>query len=152
MYLQGSGNVAGIVIGLALYVAASVSGPYTGGALNIARVLGPSVVYGCAWSTFWIYFLAGLTGSTLAALWGYATAIVGPYFVFHNLKAFVGKSFVRSTPYSTAADPLVNYDAVSSTDHSLAPYAKVGATTRLSVSPHTLYNRAPTRRETTFTA
>ena len=144
--------MAGLVIGLALFVAASVSGPYTGGALNIARVLGPSVVYGCAWATFWIYLLAGFTGATLAAGWAYMTNIVGPFFFAHNLKAFLGKTFVRSTPYSTAGDPLVNYDVVSSTDHSLAPYAKVGATTRLSVSPHTLYNRAPARRETSYTA
>ena len=108
-------------------------------------------MYGCAWPDFWIYLLAGFTGSTFAAVWAFMTIVVGPYFVFHNFKGFVGRNFVRSTPYSTAADPLIHYDTLSSTDHSLAPYAKVGAGPRMSVSPHTLYKKPPTHNNTPHT-
>ena len=111
------------------------------GALNIARVLGPSVVYGCNWDTFWVYLLAGFTGSTLAAMWGGATNVFGPFFVFYNAKQFFSKTFVRSTPFSTAADPLVHYQALSSTDSSLAPYAK-GAGPRLSVPAKQIHQRS----------
>jgi len=106
------------VIGLSLYVSALVAGPYTGGALNIARVLGASVVYGCGWTKFWVYLLAGFTGSTLAAGWAMMTNVNGPFNVFQNPKGFLTKHFVRSTPYSTASDPLVHYTALSSNDHS----------------------------------
>lgn len=110
-----------------------------GAALNIARVLGPSVVYGC-WDSFWIYLLAGLTGSGLAAGWGFMTNVAGPFSLAHNAKGFFSKQFVRSTPYSTATDPLVHYTALSSNDQSLAPYAKITGP-RLSVPARELHKR-----------
>jgi hypothetical protein len=132
--------MAPFVIGLSLYVSALCGAIYTGASLNIARVLGPSVVYGCNWDTFWIYLLAGFTGSTLAAIWGYMTAAAGPFFVLHNAKQFFGKTFVRSTPYSTAADPLVHYTELSSDDPSLAPYAKIKGK-RLSIPAQQIHQR-----------
>lgn len=104
---KGTSNFGPFVIGLSLLVAAFVGGPYTGAALNFARVLGPAVVNGCGWSTVWVYFLAHVTAVALAAAWGLFVAPNGPYLnrwrglVFH---------FVASVPYTTAADPLVPYD------------------------------------------
>ena len=122
----GSGNTAPLAIGLALYVSASTGGVYTGGSLNIARVLGPSVVYGCAWGTFWIYLLAGLSGSVLAGAFGGLTNPFGPFYLPYAAKQFFAKtSFVRSTPYSTATDPLAHYEVLSSDDSSLPPYGRI---------------------------
>jgi hypothetical protein len=114
-------------------------------ALNIARVLGPSVVYGCNWDTFWVYFFGGLTGSGLAAGWAFMTNVAGPFSLAHNAKAFFSKQFVRSTPYSTATDPLVHYTQLSSHDQSLAPYAK-GTGPRLSVPARELHKRTVSLR------
>ena len=123
---KGSGNTAPLAIGLALYVSASACGALSGGALNIARVLGPSVIYGCAWDTFWIYLLAGLSGSVLASAWGISTNVVGPFFLPYAAQQFFAKtSFVRSTPYSTATDPLAHYETLSSHDSSLPPYGRI---------------------------
>ncbi len=78
---KGSGNVGPLIIGLSLVAAAQAIGGYTGAALNTARVLGPSVVYGCNWKTFWVYLLAHLAASTVAAVWGLLTNPHGPFFI-----------------------------------------------------------------------
>ena len=43
-------------------------GPFTGAALNPARVLGPALVYDCYWATAFVYVFAELLGGILAAL------------------------------------------------------------------------------------
>jgi len=43
-------------------------GPYSGAALNPARVLGPSMVFHCYWDTVPVYVTAQLLGAFLAAL------------------------------------------------------------------------------------
>ena len=43
-------------------------GPYSGAALNPARVLGPSMVFHCYWDTVPVYVSAQLLGAFLAAL------------------------------------------------------------------------------------
>jgi Major intrinsic protein len=43
-------------------------GPYSGAALNPARVLGPSLVFHCYWSTVPVYIFAQLLGALVAAL------------------------------------------------------------------------------------
>ena len=123
---KGASNFGPLVIGLSLVVAASVGGPYTGAALNFARVLGPAVVNGCGWSTVWIYLLAHVTAVALAAAWGLFVAPVGPY---HNkLRDRVLTHFVSAVPYSTASDPLVPYKTAgrlaSTADPSTPPYAR----------------------------
>lgn len=69
---QPSFGVAGpAAIGLALSACALTSGPYTGAALNPARVLGPAVVMGCGagtWSTVGAYVAAELLGAVAAAV------------------------------------------------------------------------------------
>lgn len=62
------GNVAPVAVGLALLVSVLAAGKFTGGALNPARALGPSIVFGCAWSTTWVYVLAELAGGVVAGL------------------------------------------------------------------------------------
>ena len=38
-----------LVVGYTLFASAFIGGPFTGAALNPARVLGPAIVYGCYW-------------------------------------------------------------------------------------------------------
>ena len=40
----------------------------TGGALNPARALGPSIVFLCNWNTTWVYVLAELAGGAIAGV------------------------------------------------------------------------------------
>ena len=124
---KGSGNVGPLAIGLSLLATALAIGPYTGAALNTARVLGPSVVYGCQWKTFWVYLLAHLAASTVAAVWGLLTCPHGPFFIteYNHLGHLLSHTqFTRAVPWSTAADPLNKVDALTSKDASLAPYAR----------------------------
>lgn len=124
---KGSGNVGPIGIGLALLATAEAIGGYTGAALNTARVFGPAVVYGCNWGTFWIYLLAHLAASTVAAVWGLTTNQPGPFFpekVSHLRRLLSHTRFTKAVPWSTAVDPLNKVDALVSKDPSLPPYAK----------------------------
>lgn len=43
-------STAPLAIGLALFACAQAAGPFTGGCLNPARFLAPSIIYGCGWS------------------------------------------------------------------------------------------------------
>lgn len=120
---KGASNFGPLVIGLSLTVAALTGGPYTGAALNFARVFGPAVVNGCGWSTVWIYFLAGLTAVGLTVPWGLFVAPVGPY--WNSLRHKLFFNFIPAVPYSTASDPLVPYKRYTSTaDASTPSYAR----------------------------
>ena len=46
----------------------SPGGPFTGAALNPARVLGPTLVFDCFWNTAFIYVFGQLLGGLLAAV------------------------------------------------------------------------------------
>lgn len=123
--MKGASNFGPLVIGLSLTVAALVGGPYTGAALNFARVLGPAVVNGCGWDRLWVYFLAHLTAVVLAAGWGLFVAPIGPF--YNELRTQILSHFIPAVPYSTASDPLIAYKdtGVSSTaDPSTPPYAR----------------------------
>ncbi|KAK9831439.1 hypothetical protein WJX81_004683 [Elliptochloris bilobata] len=63
----GHGNIAPLAIGFTLFASAFVGGPYTGAALNPARVLGPAMVFHCFWDTAMVYVFAQLLGSAVAA-------------------------------------------------------------------------------------
>lgn len=52
------------------------AGPYTGAALNPARVFGPTLVFDCFWDTAFVYMTGQLLGGLLAA------AIVLPLYGF----------------------------------------------------------------------
>ena len=125
---KGAGNVGPAVIGVSLVVAALVGGPYTGAALNTARVLGPATVYGCGWDKFWVYMFAHALAACFAASWALLVAPAGPYFVLRHTKRlgrlFSLTNFQRSTPWSTAADPVNKHSHLNSQDHNLAPYAR----------------------------
>lgn len=45
----------------------TAGGPYSGAALNPARVFGPSLVFHCYWSTVPVYIFAQLLGAAAAA-------------------------------------------------------------------------------------
>jgi len=63
------GSVAGIVIGLTLVFVHIVGIPLTGTSVNPARSLGPALLAGgAALSDLWVFILAPLVGSMLAAL------------------------------------------------------------------------------------
>ncbi len=124
---KGSGNVGPLAIGLTLLATAEAIGGYTGAALNTARVFGPAVVYGCQWGSFWVYLLAHLAASTVAAVWALTTNPRGPFFVgdHSDIANLLSHSrFTRAVPWSTAADPLGKLDALNSKDPSLPPYAR----------------------------
>lgn len=119
---KGASNIGPLVIGLSLLTAALAGGPFTGAALNFARVLGPAVIHGCAWSTVWIYFLAHVTAIAISVAWGFFVCPVGPY--FNHLRDVKFSHFIPATPYSTASSPTVPYTTLSSNDTSLPPYAR----------------------------
>lgn len=141
---KGASNFAPLVIGLALLVAALAGGPYTGAALNFARVLGPAAVNGCGWSTVWVYLLAHATAAVLAAAWGLLVAPVGPY--NHMWRGRLAH-FMPATPYSTASDPLAPYKRdgkdLSAAGSAYPPYARVtdGRTPLSSRNHHLLSTR-----------
>lgn len=124
--MKGASNFGPLIIGLSLTVAALVGGPYTGAALNFARVLGPAVVNGCGWESLWIYFLAHITAVALAAGWGLFVAPIGPF--WNSLRHKLFNHFIPAVPYSTASDPLVPYKETghlaSTADTSTPAYAR----------------------------
>ncbi len=68
IYRPGFGNIGPLAVGFTLFACAFVGGPMTGAALNPARVLGPSIVYRCYWSTVPVYVIAQYMAGCLAAL------------------------------------------------------------------------------------
>lgn len=68
---KGYGNTGPLLVGLSLIASALAAGPYTGAALNPARVLGSIIVFECPESsvkTSWLYILGELTGAIIAPL------------------------------------------------------------------------------------
>jgi aquaporin NIP len=61
------GTMAGAAIGAMIMVGAFVGGPLTGGSMNPARSLAPALMEGQL-SVLWIYIMAPIAGTTLAAL------------------------------------------------------------------------------------
>ena len=62
-----AGVNAPLAIGLAVFLAHAVSIPFTGTSINPARSLGPAIVAN-DYEDLWIFFIAPITGSVLAAL------------------------------------------------------------------------------------
>ena len=66
---EKKGNIAGIVIGLTLAFVHIVGIPLTGTSVNPARSIGPAIFAGgAALSDLWIFIVAPLVGSAIAAL------------------------------------------------------------------------------------
>lgn len=66
---KGYGNVGPIMVGLSLLAHALALGPFTGGAMNPARVLGSYVVFDCGNSEFvWLYILGQMLAAVLVPL------------------------------------------------------------------------------------
>ncbi|KAK9830482.1 hypothetical protein WJX72_011971 [[Myrmecia] bisecta] len=63
----GHGNIGPLAVGYTLFASAFVGGPYTGAALNPARVFGPALVYDCYWNTAFIYIFGEFFGALIAA-------------------------------------------------------------------------------------
>ncbi|EFA76109.1 aquaporin [Heterostelium album PN500] len=59
-------RIAPFAIGMALFAGVAVALPFTGGALNPVRALGPSIVGG-TWYNHWIYWLGPMVGALMAA-------------------------------------------------------------------------------------
>lgn len=79
VHRPGFGIVGPMAVGFTLFACACTGGPMTGAALNPARVLGPSIVYSCYWSTVPIYCLAQYMAACLAALLCLPVYGPGPY-------------------------------------------------------------------------
>jgi len=62
----GPGKLAPFAIGMTVLILHTAGIPFTGAGMNPARAFGPAIVNGC-WSNHWIYWIAPLCGSTLAA-------------------------------------------------------------------------------------
>ena len=60
-------------------------GPYSGAALNPARVLGPSMVFHCYWDTVPVYICAQLLGATIAACLTMPLYGFGPWVVLGRM-------------------------------------------------------------------
>ena len=61
-------STAPLAIGLALFAAGQAAGPFTGGCLNPARFLAPSIIYGCGWTAAAAYICGEMAGGGLAGL------------------------------------------------------------------------------------
>ncbi|GBF97262.1 hypothetical protein Rsub_09953 [Raphidocelis subcapitata] len=62
----GHGSFTPLVVGLTLTACAGTGAKWTGAALNPARVIGPTAVFGCGKKVWWIYVLAQLLAAVLA--------------------------------------------------------------------------------------
>lgn len=60
------GKVAGLAIGFAVLMGVMMADPFTGGAMNPARALGPALVGGF-WDAWWVYWIGPIAGGVLAA-------------------------------------------------------------------------------------
>jgi glycerol uptake facilitator-like aquaporin len=56
---SGYGNTGPIIVGLSLYAAATVAGPWTGAALNPARAVASHIVFQCPTNAYIGYYVAG---------------------------------------------------------------------------------------------
>ena len=72
---QGAfGKIAGLAIGFVVMMDILMGGPFTGGAMNPARFVGPALIGGY-WKDAWVYFAGPIIGGLLAA-WAYGMAIL----------------------------------------------------------------------------
>jgi MIP family channel proteins len=60
------GKIAGLAIGFVVMMDIMMGGPFTGGAMNPARFLGPALIGG-HWNNAWVYFVGPIAGGLLAA-------------------------------------------------------------------------------------
>lgn len=67
-----------LVIGLALTACALSGGYWTGGSLNLARLLGPAIVHGCDWRLVGFYALGQVAGTVAAVLTSVLVNGMGP--------------------------------------------------------------------------
>lgn len=65
---KGYGNTGPLIVGLALFANALACGPFTGGAMNPARVLGSPIVFDCPYTKLHIYILGEIAGAIAATL------------------------------------------------------------------------------------
>jgi glycerol uptake facilitator-like aquaporin len=66
---KGYGNTGPIMVGLSLFASALAAGPFTGAALNPARVLGSPIVFDCNNRVHAFYYILGeLTGACIVPL------------------------------------------------------------------------------------
>jgi glycerol uptake facilitator-like aquaporin len=56
---EGYGNTGPVMIGLSLIASALAAGPFTGGALNPARVLGSPMIFNCGTNDVIFYYIIG---------------------------------------------------------------------------------------------
>lgn len=60
------GKIAGLAIGFVVLMDIMAGGPFTGGAMNPARFVGPALIGGY-WSDAWVYFVGPIAGGLGAA-------------------------------------------------------------------------------------
>jgi aquaporin TIP len=68
IHKTGYGNTGPLIVGLSLVASAYAAGPFTGAALNPARVLGSLIVFQCSGTQALYYILGELLGASLVPL------------------------------------------------------------------------------------
>jgi len=63
----GPGKLTPFAVGMTILILCCVGIPFTGASMNLARTFGPAFVHGC-WKNHWVYWIAPLVGSSLAAV------------------------------------------------------------------------------------
>ncbi len=68
------GTLAGIAIGLVVFLEAAFAGPITGASMNPARSIGPAIISGHI-EHLWVYIIAPVTGAALSiVIWKFLKA------------------------------------------------------------------------------
>lgn len=94
LWRESFSSMGPLVIGATLGACALSGGYWTGGCLNIARLLAPAIVTGCSWNIVPFYLLGQIAGTLVATVTSIAVNGFGPAFI-RNVRSGLGQ---RETP------------------------------------------------------
>lgn len=92
LHKAGYGNTGPLIVGLSLMANAFAAGPFTGAALNPARVLGSHIVFSCD-NSYMVYYIVGeFLGATLVPL------AIFPFYGVNDFAWYLDEDIVKKAP------------------------------------------------------